>query len=313
MTEDLFNRLTADQDKYRRELAAIVERTYQPTIVKNLIVLQSNSAPPPKSSSSPPFKTPKPAAVVAPKWFSRRVGELLSGRLVASQNGVAHVIRGVLDLGGADSATATMDWTKIELVASVLASPPEGNYASVENYYSQVCPQILRLVADGEDKIFQMIACAAVKTMTERSLILSRRYLLDVLMVQFLKIAAGSENDQEEPVLPTEEELDLCLKSLYKIFVIGNDPSMMFVAHLEPIILILLELHAAIVFRATSHLIGPVKQLVQRYLKHSDRATAVATLRAFAFCQVPPELEKSRMKIMNQVISVYLPAHYNYT
>jgi hypothetical protein len=137
---------------------------------------------------------------VAPKWFSRRIGELLSGRLVASQHGVAHVIRGVLDMG--DTAAAAMDWTKIELVANLLASPPEGNYASIEAYYAAVCPQIVRLIADSEDRICQMIACAAVRTMSERSLILSRRYLLDELMAPLLRLAAenddGGENNDEE-------------------------------------------------------------------------------------------------------------------
>jgi hypothetical protein len=312
MTEELYERLSADQEKYRAELTALVERTYQPTIVKNLIILQSNSSPtteavPPKAAQKGGKKAP-----AAPSWFSRRVGELLSGRLVASQNGVAHVIRGVLDMGGDSGdagAAAAMDWTKIELIANVLASPPQGNYASVEKYYSLVCPQVLRLVEDGEDKIFQMIACAAVKTMTERSLILSRRYILDRLLAPILLLAEGAEREakdaQAEFALPNEAELDSCLKTLFKVFVIGNDPSMMFVAHLEPIVLILLELHAAIVFRGTSHLIGPVKQLVQRYLKLSDRSTTVATLRAFAFAHIPPELEKSRLKTMNQVSKCY--------
>ncbi len=313
MTEELYERLSADQEKYRAELTALVERTYQPTIVKNLIILQSNSSPP-TTEAVPPRAAQKGAkkATVAPSWFSRRVGELLSGRLVASQNGVAHVIRGVLDMGGDSGdagAAAAMDWTKIELIANVLASPPQGNYASVEKYYSLVCPQVLRLVEDGEDKIFQMIACAAVKTMTERSLILSRRYILDRLLAPILLLAEGAEKEakdtQAEFALPTEAELDSCLKTLYKVFVIGNDPSMMFVAHLEPIVLILLELHAAIVFRGTSHLIGPVKQLVQRYLKLSDRSTTVATLRAFAFAHIPPELEKSRLKTMNPVSKGY--------
>jgi hypothetical protein len=310
MTEELYERLSADQEKYRAELTTLVERTYQPTIVKNLIILQSNSAPP--TTEAVPLRKGAKKATAAPSWFSRRVGELLSGRLVASQNGVAHVIRGVLDMGGDSGdvgAAAAMDWTKIELIANVLASPPQGNYASVEKYYSLVCPQVLRLVEDGEDKIFQMIACAAVKTMTERSLILSRRYILDRLLAPILLLAEGAEKEakdaQAEFALPTEAELDSCLKTLYKVFVIGNDPSMMFVAHLEPIVLILLELHAAIVFRGTSHLIGPVKQLVQRYLKLSDRSTTVATLRAFAFAHIPPELEKSRLKTMNPVSKCY--------
>ena len=35
---------------------------------------------------------------------------------------------------------------KVGLVAMVLGSPPEGNYASVEKYYQLICPQIIDIL-----------------------------------------------------------------------------------------------------------------------------------------------------------------------
>jgi hypothetical protein len=122
---------------------------------------------------------------------------------------------------------------------------------------------------------------------------------------------AAAAEQPPPPPLPTEQELDDCLKTLYKIFVIGNDPSMMFLAHLGPVILLLLELHSAIVLAGVSHLVGPVKQLVQRYLKHADRATAVGTLRAFAFNRIPAEARLGRMRKMNQVKIYGISSHNN--
>ena len=96
----------------------------------------------------------------------------------------------------------------------------------------------------------------------------------------------------------TEQELDDCIKSLFKIFVIGNDPCLMFLIHLEIIILLLLELHTKIAF-SPSHLRDPVKQILVRYLKHLDTSTAVKVLRAFILSEIPSD-GKSRMKLLHK-------------
>jgi hypothetical protein len=275
MTPDLFFRLSADQTRFRTELERILERSYQPSLVKSLLVLQGSA------------KESKDGAVSSPRWFSKKISEMLTERLMG-KSGVVNVIRGVLDIGG-----ESMDWQKISLVAGVLGNPPKGSYASTENYYKQICPQILDLL-NHEDKVYQMIACASIKTVAERSLILSRRYLLDVLMDPFIRLT----EKEEIGLAVTEQELDDCTKSLFKVFVIGTDPDLMFLMHLEIIILILLELHAKIAF-SVSHLRDPVKQLLVRYLKHLDTGTAVTVLRAFVLSEVPEE-RKSRMKLLQK-------------
>jgi hypothetical protein len=275
MTPDLFVRLSEDQARFRKELERILERSYQPNLVKNLLVLQGSS------------KESKEGGISSPRWFSKKISELLTERLLG-KSGVINVIRGVLDIGG-----ESMDWQKISLVAGVLGNPPKGSYSSTENYYQLICPQILDLL-NHEDKVYQMIACASIKTVAERSLILSRRYLLDFLMDPFTRLTESEEKGLEV----TELELDDCLKSLFKIFVIGNDPCLMFLMHLEPIILLLLELHTKIAF-SPSHLRYPVKQILLRYLKHLDTSTAVNVLRAFILCEIPSD-GKSRMKLLHK-------------
>jgi len=291
MTSDLHDRLTGDQKRYRTQLQRIIERNYQPTIVRSLIVLQSCGAA--KSSSSVTVKR-----LTAPKWFSRQVSQLLTARLVA-EGGVANVVRGVLDLSG-DTADS-MDWKKVGLVASVLGNPPEGDYASTEKYYQCVCPQIIELL-DHEDKVYQMIACAAVKAVCERSLILSRRYLLDVIMMPLIALAEDEVADVTATTgngaTVSEPELDHCIKTLFKVFVIGTDPCLMFLANIERVVLVLLEMHATIAY-SVSHLRDPLKQILHRYLKHIDTGTALVVLRAFAMSEVP-EQRKGRMCQLNK-------------
>jgi len=274
MTHELFDRLSEDQERFKSELNKIIEKTYQPLIVKYLLILQSNS------------KNPN---TKCPKWFSKTVSNLLSARLVLP-DGVLHVVRGVMDLGGEEER---FDWRKIGLIGNVLGNPPHGTYKETEVYYSKVCPQLLELL-DSEESTVSMIACMGIKTAAERSLILGRRYLLDVLTEPFMKLTG----EYKEALAVTEKELDNCIKNLVKVFVLGNDPSLMFVTHLEPIIIILLNLHMTITF-GISHLRDPVKQLVERYLKYSDKSTSLVMLRAFALDEAPVTTQ-NRTKMMHK-------------
>lgn len=272
MTNELFVRLSNDQERYKQDLERLLEKNYQPTVIKNLLILHSKS------------KEFKP-----PKWFSKKVSELLSGRL-AAKSGVINVVRAIMDIGG---DAENMDWEKIALVATVLGSPPQGNYSSTEQYYLKICPQLLNLL-NYDDKIYQMIACASIKTVSERSLILSRRYLFDVLMEPLCKLA----ENEEMGLSVTEQDIDDCLKSLFKIFVIGTDPCIMFLTNLDPVILILLELHATITF-GSSHLRDPVKQILLKYLKHSDTDKNILVMRSFALAEFP-DVGKIRMKLFQK-------------
>ena len=92
MTAELHQRLSKDQERFKVELDKILEKTYQPLVVRSLLVLQSSC----KASK-------------APRWFVSRVGSLLSSRLCA-EGGVMAVVRGVLDLGG---GVGDMDWKQV--------------------------------------------------------------------------------------------------------------------------------------------------------------------------------------------------------
>ena len=276
MTSELYERLSEDQARFGVELTNILERSYQPLIVRSLLVLLSGAEG--KAGTRRP-----------PKWFTKTLQALLSSRLVM-ENGVKSVVRGVMDLGGEGGS---FDWTKVNMVASVLGSPPQGKYADTEKYYSQICPQLLELM-ESEDNTVSLIACTSIKTVVDRYLILSRRYLLDPLLQPLLNLTQS----YEEALSVTEQQLDDTVKNLMKVFVLANDPSMMFVTHLEPVILVLLNLHMAITF-GVSHLKDPVKQLIDRYLRFSDKATTLKVLRAFAVNEAP-DTTQTRVRVMQR-------------
>ena len=74
MTADLYSRLSADQQRYAKELTRIVVKSYQPTIVRNLIVLAGSAKGIKAGIKTIVFIKP------APKWFSKKISELLTER-----------------------------------------------------------------------------------------------------------------------------------------------------------------------------------------------------------------------------------------
>ncbi len=199
-------------------------------------------------------------------------------------------------MGGLSDGKEVMKTQKHKVVASVLASPPQTGYQSIEEYYANICPQLLDLISpceageDEESREIRAVACQCVRSISERSLILSRRYLFDVAMAPMLKLS-----DKNVTELPTEEEIGQCVSLLHVMFVaISVDPSPLFCGHLDPCIPALLELHCSICF-GVSHLRGPVKDLLEKYLRTSSRFDAVAALRYFAFSdQDPAGLQRYR-------------------
>ena len=44
MTQELFDKLSAEQTRFRMELDNVLDRVYQPVVVKQLLILQSSGA-----------------------------------------------------------------------------------------------------------------------------------------------------------------------------------------------------------------------------------------------------------------------------
>ena len=161
------------------------------------------------------------------------------------------------------------------MIAQVLANPPKSSYADSEAYYAKICPQLLKIldVQDSSDaKLFHSIACACVKSISEKSLVFSRRYLLEPLMEPLIMLTEAEYSEKVTEI--TEETLENSIKLLHKVFVICNDPSGVFLIKLEPVILVLLDLHCSITF-GVSHLKQNVEDLVKRYLKCVSSVDAV--------------------------------------
>ncbi|NXT65598.1 TNG6 protein, partial [Chaetops frenatus] len=126
-----------------------------------------------------------------PAWLRRLCGHLLSERLLRP-GGVQAVVRGVLEgtdgewgaTGGAGAEAAALDWRKCDAVGKILAACPQ-QCLSLEDYYRQVCPQILDLLHI-QDKVaarqFQRVATTTLLSMAREQPQLAERHLLQPLL-----------------------------------------------------------------------------------------------------------------------------------
>ena len=98
-----------------------------------------------------------------------------------------------------------------------------------------VSPQILSIFDredSSESKVYHMIACHCIRSLTERSLILSRRYLLSELLDPLMRLCSDDIKEERE-IIVSEDEMDVCIKRLHLCFVSVNDPSMVFIRHVH--------------------------------------------------------------------------------
>ncbi|XP_027759600.1 transport and Golgi organization protein 6 homolog isoform X2 [Empidonax traillii] len=233
----------ADRARCREALQDILDRVYQPLAVQELLVLQG----PPKQSVPCPRAGPGPA----PAWLRRLCGHLLSERLLRP-NGVQAVVRGVLEGtgGGAGAEAAALDWRKCDAVAKILASCPQ-QCLSLEDYYRQVCPQILDLLHI-QDKVaarqFQRVATTTVLTMAREHPQLAERHLLRPLLSPLLRCSEAAELAVEDlaagTMLVPEAELGCCVEDVLKVYVVGNDSSSLMLGSLQSVLGVVFSLYS---------------------------------------------------------------------
>ncbi|NXE69564.1 TNG6 protein, partial [Calcarius ornatus] len=195
----------------------------------------------------------------APGWLRRLCGHLLSERLLRP-SGVQAVVRGVLEgtdgeisaavVGGAGAEAAALDWRKCDAVGKILAACPQ-QCLSLEDYYRQVCPQVLDLL-HVQDKAaarqFQRVATSTVLSMAREQPQLAERHLLQPLLAPLRRCSQATELALEDltagAVLVPEAELGSCVEDVLKVFVVGNDSSSLLLGSLQPVLGVVFSLYS---------------------------------------------------------------------
>ncbi|XP_033012960.1 transport and Golgi organization protein 6 homolog isoform X3 [Lacerta agilis] len=233
-----------ERSSCRKALQGLLDRVYQPLVVRELLLLQGG----PKQGSGSSGCSSEHGLAPAPAWLRHLCGQLLSERLIRP-GGVQAVVRGILEgagagaAGGSSAEAAAADWRKCDTVARILSTCPQQSL-SLEDYCQQVCPQVLQLFLI-QDKLtacqFQRVATMTVLSMARQHPQQAEKYLLrpilepllrcsdDVTEVLLKELLAGT-------VLVKEEELSECVESVLKVYVVGNEPTAFLLDSLQPVL-----------------------------------------------------------------------------
>ncbi|CAN8187169.1 unnamed protein product [Coccothraustes coccothraustes] len=274
----------AERAQCREALRDILDRVYQPLAVQELLVLQGQ----PKQRC--------PGAGAAPAWLRRLCGHLLSERLLRP-SGVQAVVRGVLEgtdgewgaLGpsGAGAEAAALDWRKCDAVGKILAACPQ-QCLSLEDYYRQVCPQILDLLHI-QDKVaarqFQRVATTTLLTMAREQPQLAERHLLQPLLAPLRRCSEAAELALEDltagAVLVPEAELGSCVEDVLKVYVVGNDSSSLLLGSLQSVLGVVFSLYS-FAKQNVSYLRSPCQDILLWFLEKAEREQSLAVLEGLA-------------------------------
>uniref|UniRef100_A0A8C3UWF8 Transport and golgi organization 6 homolog n=1 Tax=Catharus ustulatus TaxID=91951 RepID=A0A8C3UWF8_CATUS len=248
----------AERAQCREALRDILDRVYQPLAVQELLVLQGQ----PKQSSA--------GARAAPAWLRRLCGHLLSERLLRP-GGVQAVVRGVLEGtdGGAGAEAAALDWRKCDAVGKILAACPQ-QCLSLEDYYRQVCPQILDLLHI-QDKVaarqFQRVATTTLLTMAREQPQLAEKHLLQPLLAPLRRCseAAGTWTGEGSGF----------------VYVVGNDSSSLLLGSLQSVLGVVFSLYS-FAKQNVSYLRSPCQDILLWFLEKAEREQSLAVLEGLA-------------------------------
>ncbi|XP_029466524.1 LOW QUALITY PROTEIN: transport and Golgi organization protein 6 homolog [Rhinatrema bivittatum] len=280
LEEGLLVLTEGERAQCREALHGLLDRVYQPLVIRELLVLQGAS----KQGSQPHAAPCSKHLVHAPAWLRRLCGQLLSERLMRP-NGVQAVLRGILEGAGAGDAAA--DWRTCSVVGKILACCPQQSL-SLDSYYQLVCPQILDLLHMMDNmtaRHFQQVASVTVLAMAQEKPALALKYLLYPLLEPLLRCLDMPGKAEAEPqpgtVLVEESELVCCIEDIQKVYVVGNELLPVLQESLKTVLGAIFSLYC-FTKQNVSYLRSPCQEILLWFLEKMDRTSAVAAVKELA-------------------------------
>ncbi|XP_052233496.1 transport and Golgi organization protein 6 homolog isoform X2 [Dreissena polymorpha] len=269
---------TKDSPNYcETVLAELLHKVYPPLLVKTLLLLQGG--PKPKN-----VVNKKPVIAVAPLWLRKECGRHLTN-IVTRPRGVQSVLRGMLDMpGAATGMTEAHDWRKCDAVAKVIACCPL-QAQSVDQYYSQVSPQLLELLAIEDRAVcrqFLRVACGTIVNMWTHNKGLAETHIFKPLLRPLIRCTEDQGDLAPGNIVVEEKELARCVDHCHKLFVTGSVECPGLVSNLQPVVLVLYEL-LLYTDQGIAAIKTSCKELVVAFLKKCDLQVALTCLKRMTF------------------------------
>eukprot|EP00057_Strongylocentrotus_purpuratus_P005157 XP_003730334.2 PREDICTED: transport and Golgi organization protein 6 homolog [Strongylocentrotus purpuratus] len=266
----------------KAQLEHLTLHCYQPSVIKELLILQGGMG------SGVKGQTPLPKA---PPWLRKVCGSLLAERIVTDK-GVAHFLQGIIE----DGDTPSGSWARCDAIANLLATPPSSAVPK-EVYYKSICHQMLDVLHSGDDimmgQIVRVISSSVVAIVTNERMI-AKQYILDPLFKALIADKDVQGNSQR--VLACESELSQCISGIHRVFIIGREPSSLLLSCLTPILPQLFSLYC-FSMEGVCNLRTSVEEILCAYLRTSDHSTALTAMEHISAIRTNPQYGRMDEKV----------------
>lgn len=271
----LIQEMLADRQCLSVDLQYLLKNTYQPLIVRELLLLLSYATKPKVQSVS--------GAKNTPQWLKGICGQLLTQCLL-HEGGLTQVILGIFDAWSVDDTGGVVsekDWKKCETFAKIVARMPSAKVVTVESYYDRIAEQVVELLFRPQgsimDKIIFRVTCTIVGAMLEEqpqktsSLVLSNvfRPLFTCTCQQGAALTSNG-------IIASEEDLGNCIELTHKI-VSCLDPNHPVLEAIVPVFPVIFEI-AVCTESTVSYLRKPCEEVLCAVYHSQPSTTAVELL-----------------------------------
>ncbi|KAK8781345.1 hypothetical protein V5799_017314, partial [Amblyomma americanum] len=283
----LIQEMLEDRQYLSLDLQRVLETTYQPIIVRELLLLLSSAS---------QLKAKGVAGVKrTPQWLKDICGQLLTQCLLR-KGGLAQVILGTFDAWSVDSSggvVSEQDWQKCEAFAKLVARIPSTKGVTVEGYYEGIAPQVVELFLQPQgssmNKVAFRVACAIVGAMLEEQAQQTSRLVLSkIFSPLFSCIHQQGTSLSANGVVVSEEDLGNCIEVTHKM-VSSIDPSHPVLTALVPLFPVLFEITIS-TENTVSYLRKPCEEILSAVYHSQPAGSAIELLHWCLFktdCYIP--------------------------
>ncbi|XP_078383567.1 transport and Golgi organization protein 6 homolog [Oculina patagonica] len=293
---------SSEREMCVQNLQQILDRVYQPIVIRELLMLQGGSSSAQKKSAknnsgkenlwgengkATGNQGMKNAVSMSqtPIWMRNVCGQLLSERLM-KPNGVKAVLHALLEGSAGGATSASPEWKKCDVIAKVIANCPS-QAKSVEEYYKLVSPQVLQLLhgqSTGVGRLFIRAASCIIMEMLSQYTEMAQKYVLSSIIGPLAK----TTGNQEKVVGAFVDEVTVvrCIEDIQKVFVSGSHSDTF--RFLLPIVHPVFELFC-FTRKGVSHLRSALQAILTHILKNTEQCQTLQLLYTLAFKLNPPK------------------------
>lgn len=280
-----------DMEFCKTFLENLKRRSYQPSLVKELLLLQGG--PGSKVIKSLQQNNPQATAISsnlnlppAPVWLKNACSQSLNKILLSKPNGINHIIQGMLDAPVNSKTDEVQDYQKYYGIARVIAICPP-TVATDDEYYKQTSPQVMNLIRDSHnDQFHQMlrVACCVMNLVSNKNPSLFQKYFLKKLLAPLYSCIEYMHDSSTESglIVADEFQLNTCIEDIHKVFVCGSEPQADLLNQLRPFVYIIFSVFSY-TDMTSSHVQSLTEEILLAYLKFADIDVALMCLRIFTF------------------------------